>query len=136
MKSHKAWIEHPTSGFAVTPQLAEVHPLDGGVRTVTTIQVNHPEPSALAIANFGFALRTPCIAQARGEAFPVDDCVSWLFDASGGRGVPAWTRVSHARWPGLSHARLPRASHQHRERLTTHGGTPDRGPRGPLMADG
>jgi Family of unknown function (DUF6348) len=41
--SHKTWLEHGDSGFAILPQLAEFQPLDsGGVRTVTTMQLNHP----------------------------------------------------------------------------------------------
>jgi len=37
------WLHHAESGFAIVPQIVAVEPLtDGGVRTVTTIQVNHP----------------------------------------------------------------------------------------------
>jgi hypothetical protein len=41
---HEACVEHPESGFVFHPQLAEIHPLqEGGVRTVTTIAVRHPQ---------------------------------------------------------------------------------------------
>ncbi len=37
------WLEHPESGYLITPRILQVQPLDaGGVRTITTIQVNHP----------------------------------------------------------------------------------------------
>ncbi len=40
---HDTWIELPELGFAVVPQIAGVEALpDGGMHTVTTIQVNHP----------------------------------------------------------------------------------------------
>lgn len=43
VRSEKTWLVHPDSGFILLPQLAEFHPLqDGGVRTVTTMQANHP----------------------------------------------------------------------------------------------
>jgi hypothetical protein len=36
-------VEHPETGFILFPQLVEFQPLDdGGVRTTTTVQVNHP----------------------------------------------------------------------------------------------
>lgn len=38
-----AHLLHAESGFVILPQLVSVHPLDdGGVQTVTTVQVNHP----------------------------------------------------------------------------------------------
>ena len=41
--SHETWLEHGDSGFLIQPQLTELQPLeDGGIRTVTTMQVNHP----------------------------------------------------------------------------------------------
>jgi len=41
--THKTWLEHGESGFLIQPQLAELQLLEsGGVRTVTTMQVNHP----------------------------------------------------------------------------------------------
>lgn len=41
---HKGWLTHRESGFQLQPLLAHFEPLeDGGVRTVTTIQVNHPQ---------------------------------------------------------------------------------------------
>jgi hypothetical protein len=43
VKSHGNWLEHPDSGFSILPQLVELVPLDdGGVRTISTVQVNHP----------------------------------------------------------------------------------------------
>jgi hypothetical protein len=41
--NEKTWLLHGASGFMILPQLVAVHPLDdGGVRTVTTMQTNHP----------------------------------------------------------------------------------------------
>jgi Family of unknown function (DUF6348) len=41
--AHKAWLVHGDSGFTIQPQLGVIQPLDdGGVRTMTTLQVNHP----------------------------------------------------------------------------------------------
>ena len=41
--THKTWLEHGDSGFLIQLQLVELQLLEGGgVRTVTTIQVNHP----------------------------------------------------------------------------------------------
>jgi uncharacterized protein DUF6348 len=43
VKREKSWLEHPESGYLLSPQLVGLEPLEaGGVRTVTTIQVNHP----------------------------------------------------------------------------------------------
>jgi hypothetical protein len=37
------WLHHAESGFVIIPRIVAVKPLtEGGVRTVTTIQVNHP----------------------------------------------------------------------------------------------
>lgn len=39
----KGWLEHRESGFTILPQFVAVEPLEGGgVRSVTTVQVNHP----------------------------------------------------------------------------------------------
>jgi hypothetical protein len=39
----KTWVFHGDSDFRILPQLVEFQPLDdGGVRTVTTMQINHP----------------------------------------------------------------------------------------------
>jgi len=43
VRTEKTWLVHEDSGFLLLPQLVELQPLDdGGVRTVTTIQTNHP----------------------------------------------------------------------------------------------
>jgi hypothetical protein len=43
VRAEKTWLVHEASGFILLPQLVELQPLDnGGVRTVTTIQTNHP----------------------------------------------------------------------------------------------
>jgi hypothetical protein len=43
VKREKAWLVHVASKFTLMPQLVSFQPLDkGGVRTTTTIQVNHP----------------------------------------------------------------------------------------------
>jgi Family of unknown function (DUF6348) len=42
VKNHATWLQHPASGYSILPQLAGVQLLDGGgMRTVTTVQVNH-----------------------------------------------------------------------------------------------
>ncbi|HVW02307.1 MAG TPA: DUF6348 family protein [Planctomycetaceae bacterium] len=42
--NHGSWLEHPASGFAILPQILGVEPMDGGgMRTITTVQVNHPQ---------------------------------------------------------------------------------------------
>jgi hypothetical protein len=39
----ETWLEHGDSGFTIQPLLVNLQPLeDGGVRTLTTMQVNHP----------------------------------------------------------------------------------------------
>jgi len=50
------------------------------------IQVNSRKPRAERIAVFQRKMGIPCIAQARGEAFPEERNINWLFDTSGGRG--------------------------------------------------
>jgi hypothetical protein len=41
--NQKTWLLHPASGFMILPQFVTLQPLsDGGVRTVTTLQINHP----------------------------------------------------------------------------------------------
>jgi hypothetical protein len=43
VRTEKTWLVHEDSGFILLPQLVELQPLeDGGMRTVTTIQANHP----------------------------------------------------------------------------------------------
>lgn len=43
VQREKSWLEHPESGLIIFPQLVEFQPLDdGGIRTTTTLQVNHP----------------------------------------------------------------------------------------------
>lgn len=42
--SEKSWLVHQDSGFTLLPGLVEFQPLqDGGVRTTTTVQTNHPD---------------------------------------------------------------------------------------------
>lgn len=37
------WVEHKESGYQLLPQIVNFQPLDqGGIRTVTTVQVHHP----------------------------------------------------------------------------------------------
>jgi hypothetical protein len=41
--NEKTWLRHADSGFLLLPQLVGIQPLEGGgVRTVTTVQTNHP----------------------------------------------------------------------------------------------
>ena len=43
VEQRTGWLHHAESGFAITPRIALIQPLpDGGVRTATTVQVNHP----------------------------------------------------------------------------------------------
>jgi hypothetical protein len=39
--NEKTWLHHTESGFQLVPQLVGIHPLQKGVRTVTTMQSNH-----------------------------------------------------------------------------------------------
>jgi hypothetical protein len=57
------------------------------------VQINHQLPEAGAIAQYGRWIFRTCIAQARGDCFPSDDSIQWLYDRSGGGGV------APARWP-------------------------------------
>jgi hypothetical protein len=57
------------------------------------VQVNHARPDPLQVAAFQHHVRLPCMARARGDAFPRDDGIGWLFDRSGGAGV------APASWP-------------------------------------
>jgi hypothetical protein len=41
--NHTTWLLHKDSGFMIMPMLVELQPLEGGgVRTATTVQINHP----------------------------------------------------------------------------------------------
>ena len=51
------------------------------------VHVNHGEPAPGKISAFASWWGTRCAAQPRGEMFPDDDRVDWLYDASGGRGI-------------------------------------------------
>jgi hypothetical protein len=66
-------------------------PVDLGL--FSRIQVNHVDPVPARIVEFrsGWG-KMRRIAQARGEEFPTDTSVDWLFDRSGGRGTAptAW----------------------------------------------
>jgi len=43
VQREKTWLVHRNSGFVLLPRLVSLQPLEkGGVRTTTTIQVNHP----------------------------------------------------------------------------------------------
>jgi hypothetical protein len=43
VRRRDSWLEHPASGFTLLPRFVELHPLDsGGVKSTTTMQVNHP----------------------------------------------------------------------------------------------
>lgn len=42
VSNEKTWLLHGESKFAILPQLVAIEPMEGGVRTVTTMQVNHP----------------------------------------------------------------------------------------------
>jgi hypothetical protein len=51
--NEKTWLLHRDSGFMILPQLVGIHPLDsGGVRTVTTIQTNHPVLSPTGVFEY------------------------------------------------------------------------------------
>src|SRR5688572_17829455 len=40
---HDTWLQHRDTGLAIQPQFASFQPLDdGGVQTVSTIEVSHP----------------------------------------------------------------------------------------------
>ena len=53
VKREEAWLEHPQSRFVLLPELVELQPLEGGgVRTVTTIQANHPTLAPRGVFEF------------------------------------------------------------------------------------
>lgn len=57
--SHNTWLEHPDSGMVIQPQLAELKPVhDGGMQTVTTIQVNHVKLVPAGTFEFQHAMGT------------------------------------------------------------------------------
>jgi hypothetical protein len=63
-------------------------PLDLGI--CRRIQINHDEPIAARIREFRKGWGPRCIAQTKGETFPRDTAIDWLFDRSGGAGyLPA-----------------------------------------------
>lgn len=64
--------------------IAKIIPVDLGV--FTRIQINHREPIVDRINDFRRAWGPRCIAQWRGNTFPRDTSVDWLFDRSGGKG--------------------------------------------------
>ncbi|MFO0964731.1 MAG: DUF6348 family protein [Gemmataceae bacterium] len=52
VRRRESWLEHP-SGFLFLPQVADIQGLpDGGVHTVTTMQVNHPSLCAEGIFEY------------------------------------------------------------------------------------
>lgn len=65
--------------------LVDIVPVD--LYCFNRIQVNHAEPVTDSIIYFrnGWG-KMRCIAQSRGDEFPKDTSVDWLFDRSGGRG--------------------------------------------------
>lgn len=61
VKKRKGWLEHPAGRFLISPQLVELQPMDnGGVRTVTTIQVNHPELFPAGVFEYQHAAGDDC----------------------------------------------------------------------------
>jgi len=43
-QNQKTWLLHKKSGYQLMPNVVQIVPLDdGGMRTVTTVQINHPE---------------------------------------------------------------------------------------------
>ncbi|MBN8740679.1 MAG: hypothetical protein BGP24_14885 [Lysobacterales bacterium 69-70] len=59
------------------------------------VQVNHVAPDGRCIARFCHSWGTKGIAQARGDTFPADASVEWLYDRSGGNGVAPKTWPKH-----------------------------------------
>ncbi|HEV3078378.1 MAG TPA: DUF6348 family protein [Gemmataceae bacterium] len=53
VKNEKTWLLHPDSGIMILPQLVGIEPLEkGGVRTVTTMQTNHPTLSPAGVFEY------------------------------------------------------------------------------------
>ena len=67
------------------------------LRAFSRVQVNSHDPDPEMISRFEVEFGLDCIAQARGEAFPDDRSILWLFDQSGGRGE------APAKWPPHPH---------------------------------
>lgn len=60
-------------------------------RRAQRIQINHPNPDANIIGEFGRKFFCQCIAQSRSLIWPnpaEDNICVWLYDCSGGRGIP------------------------------------------------
>lgn len=61
----------------------------------TRVQVNATAPGQFAIESLQHEVGLPCIAQCRGSTFPAYTAISWLYDASGGRGIRATSWPAH-----------------------------------------
>ncbi|TAI67621.1 hypothetical protein [Bradyrhizobium sp. Leo170] len=74
--------------------IVDIIPADLG--SFRRIQVNHADPEPTRIIEFrnGWG-RMRCIAQTRGDEFPRDTSVDWLFDRSGGTGEAASSWPMH-----------------------------------------
>ncbi len=54
--SHETWLEHCSTWYSLHPRLVELHPLEnGGVRTVTTLEIRHPRLVPSGIFEFQHA---------------------------------------------------------------------------------
>lgn len=96
---------HGESGLRLSAHLCGEHSrkvirgetpyMEGPLAPYRRFQINSDQPSIIAIAEFQARWKRPCIAQARGEQFPDSTSISWLFDASGGRGLEPMTWPRH-----------------------------------------
>lgn len=88
------YAELVVEGVNIKRIWAELPSPPQGFHAFERLQVNHRAPDARRIAEFGWAIGAQCIAQARGEVFPKDASIAWLFDRSGGTGAApeSWPR--------------------------------------------
>lgn len=74
--------------------IASVFPIDLG--WFTRVQINHAEPDPAKLLQYRHdGRKLSVIAQARGDTFPDDNTVDWLFDRSGGAGAAPATWPAH-----------------------------------------
>ena len=66
-----------------------------GIDHFHRIQINCSRPAILPILSFQAAVDRGCVLQCRGDTFPADRSVTWLFDRSGGVGKQPDTWPPH-----------------------------------------
>lgn len=78
---------HLCGKYAKAVNNGDVPQIDVDLSRFKRIQINHEKPNVETILQFQDVFGGFCIAQSRGNIFPVDDRIVWLFDRSGGNGI-------------------------------------------------